>query len=212
MIYEFRNYTVHQGKMPAYLDLIEKVSIPIRGDDCGVCLGIWTAEFGQLNQLWHLWSYPDAGERARLRALLAQNHRWISEMGPKATPMIARQDVRLLSPMKEVVPPKASGGFYELRIYRMAPGGSVQRWAQAFRDIMPVREKYSQNVGIWIGDAPQPNEVLHLWNYPDLSARTKARTELSKDPEWQNFLTNNSGAIVEMQNVMLLPVSFSRMQ
>ena len=67
-------------------------------------------------------------------------------------------------------------------------------------------------MGIWIGDAPQPNEVLHLWNYPDLSTRTKARTELSKDPEWQNFLTNHSGAIVEMQNVMLLPVSFSRMQ
>jgi NIPSNAP len=180
MIYEFRNYTVHQCRLPAYLDVIEKVSIPIRGDECGICLGIWTAEFGQLNQLWHLWSYPDAGERARLRALLAQNHRWNSEMGPKAAPMIARQDVRLLSPMKEVVPPKASGGFYELRIYRLAPG-TAQRWAQAFRDIMPVREKYSRNVGIWIGDAPQPNEVLHLWNYPDLLAR----------------LTNHSGAIVE---------------
>jgi hypothetical protein len=93
----------------------------------------------------------------------------------------------------------------------MAPG-TARSWAQAFRDIMPVREKYSRNVGIWIGDAPQPNEVLHLWNYPDLAARTKARTELSRDPEWQSFLMNNSGAIVEMQNVMLLPVSFSRMQ
>jgi hypothetical protein len=77
---------------------------------------------------------------------------------------------------------------------------------------MPVREKYSQNVGIWIGEAPQPNEVLHMWNYPDLATRTSARTALSKDPEWLAFLAKNASAIVEMQNVLLLPIVFSPMQ
>ena len=50
---------------------------------------------------------------------------------------------------------------------------------------MPVREKYSKNVGIWLGEARQPNEVLHMWNYPSLEARMKIHAAVAADPEWQ---------------------------
>ncbi|MBV9250068.1 MAG: NIPSNAP family protein [Acetobacteraceae bacterium] len=211
MIYELRTYTLHQGKLPAYLELARTVGRPIRGNDYGTVHGYWTSEFGPLNQIWHLWSYASFDERAKLRAALAQNQRWKNEYVAQIQPLLARQDIRFLNPVKELTPPKTKGGFYELRIYRMNPG-RVAGWAQAFRDVMPVREKYSQNVGIWTGEAPQPNEALHMWNYPDLATRTRARTELFKDKDWLAFVANSAGAIIEMQNVLLLPTDYSPMK
>lgn len=77
---------------------------------------------------------------------------------------------------------------------------------------MPMREKYSRNIGMWVGEAPQPNEVLHLWNYGSLAQRADARGRLFKDPEWLGFLARNAGAIAEMNNILLLPTDYSPMK
>ena len=82
------------------------------------------------------------------------------------------------------------------------------RGRRSFRDIMPVREKYSPNVGIWTGEAPQPNEVVHMWNYPDLNTRMTTRAAVFKDPDWLAFVAKGSGSIVEMHSTLLLPTSF----
>ena len=211
MIYELRTYTLHQGKQPLYLKLQEEVGRPVRGDEYGKCHGYWTAEFGLLNQVWHLWSYDSLDDRARQRARLAQNKRWTTEYVANVQPLLIRQDIRFLNPVKDLNPPKTAGGVYELRIYRMHPGRAAG-WAQAFRDIMPVREKYSQNVGIWTGEAPQPNEVVHMWNYPDLNTRMSTRAAVFKDPDWLAFVANGAGAIAEMHSTLLLAASFSPMK
>ena len=208
MIHEMRTYTFHAGKLPAYLDLERNVGRPVRGQNYGTNHGYWTSEFGALNQIWHLWSYPSLDERKRLQGELSKNERWTKEYVANVRPLIARQDIRFLNPVNGVNPPAKEGGFYELRMYRMNPGRAAG-WAAAFRDIMPVREKYSRNIGIWTGEAPQPNEVWHMWNYQDTNERTGARTALFKDPEWLAFLERNVGAIVEMNNIMLLPTDYS---
>jgi hypothetical protein len=143
-----------------------------------------------------------------LQGELAKNERWTKEYSANVRPLIARQDIRFLNPVNGVNPSAKEGGFYELRMYRTNPGRAAG-WAAAFRDIMPVREKYSRNIGIWTGEAPQPNEVWHMWNYQDTSERTAARGALFKDPEWLSFLEKNSGAVVEMNNVMLIPTDYS---
>jgi len=208
MIYEMRTYTFHQGKLPAYLDLARKVGRPVRGQDYGTNHGYWVAEFGSLNQVWHLWSYASLDERERMRVELSKNERWTKEYVPNVRPLLARQDIRFLNPVYGVNPPAKEGGFYELRMYRTNPGLAAG-WAASFRDIMKVREKYSRNIGIWTGEAPQPNEVWHMWNYQDTNERTKARTELFKDQEWLNFVGKGVGTIAEMQNTMLIPTDFS---
>jgi hypothetical protein len=208
MIYEMRTYTFHMGKLPAYLELARNVGRPVRGQNYGTNHGYWTSEFGSLNQIWHLWSYPSLDERKRLQGELAKNERWTKEYSANVRPLIARQDIRFLNPVNGVNPPAKEGGFYELRMYRTNPGRAAG-WAAAFRDIMPVREKYSRNIGIWTGEAPQPNEVWHMWNYQDTNERTAARSALFKDPEWLAFLEKNSGAVVEMNNVMLIPTDYS---
>ena len=208
MIYEMRTYTFHQGKLPAYLELARTVGRPVRGQNYGTNHGYWVAEFGALNQVWHLWSYASLDEREHMRVELSKNERWVKEYVPNVRPLLARQDIRFLNPVYGVNPPVKEGGFYELRMYRTNPGLAAG-WASAFRDIMRVREKYSRNIGIWTGEAPQPNEVWHMWNYQDTNERTNARTELFKDPEWLAFVGKGAGTIVEMQNTMLIPTDFS---
>ena len=211
MIYELRTYTFHPGKLNAYLDLARNVGRPVRGQDYGTNHGYWVAEFGALNQVWHMWSYKSLDERARLRDELAKNERWTNEYVPGVRPLMVRQDIRFLQPVYGVNPPAEPGGIYELRMYRTQPGMAVA-WAKAYKEIMPVREKYSKNVGIWSGEAPQPNEVFHMWNYPNCESRMKSRTELFKDPDWLAFVAKNSHMLAEMHNVMLIPTDFSPMK
>jgi hypothetical protein len=211
MIYELRTYTFHNGKVPAYLDLARRIGRPVRGNDFGINHGYWTSEFGQLNQVWHLWSYDSLDERERLRGELAKNERWTKEYGPGVRPLLQRQDIRFLKPVVPLKPPASSGNVYELRMYRTQPG-AVGTWAQLFKGILPVREKYSANVGLWTGEAPQPNEVVHLWSYPDLNTRAKVRAEVAGDPDWKKFVAEGGPLLLEMQSVILLPTDFSAMK
>ena len=70
MVYELRCYTLAPGKMPEYLKAAETIGRPARGQNYGVNHGYWTAEFGALNQIWHLWKYDSYEERTRLRGEL----------------------------------------------------------------------------------------------------------------------------------------------
>jgi hypothetical protein len=211
MIHELRIYTLRPGKLPEYMHLARTIGRPVRGNDYGVNHGYWTTEIGPLNQIWHLWSYDSLDERARLRAALQKNERWTREYVPGIRPLIERQDIRFLNPMKPITPPAAAGNVYEMRIYRAGPG-DARRWAEAYLEILPVREKYSKNVGLWVGEAPQPNEVLHMWNFASADARMKARAALFKDADWNAFLKRVAGLIVEMQNVLLIPTDYSAMK
>ena len=64
-------------------------------------------------------------------------------------------------------PPGDDGNFYEFRNYRLQPGMAGQ-WIANILKAMPLREKYSRCVAMWTCEAPDPNEVCHLWSYKDL--------------------------------------------
>ena len=211
MIYELRTYTFQPGKLNDYLHVARTIGRPVRGQDYGINCGYWTSEFGSLNQIWHLWRYESMEERARLRDALSKNERWTKEYVPAIRPLMVRQDIRFLNAVYGPNQPEKEGGFYELRMYRFNPGRAAG-WAKDYRDIMPVREKYSRNIAVFTGEAPQPNEVLHMWNYPSLEARAKARGALFQDPDWLAFVARNAGAIAEMQNIMLIPTDYSPMR
>jgi hypothetical protein len=51
-----------------------------------------------------------------------------------------------------------------------------------------------------------------MWAYPSLEARAKARGELFKDRDWLAFVAKGAGAIVEMNNVLLIPTDYSPMK
>ena len=84
MIYELRTYTLKPGTTGDMVKAASTVSLEIRRDDYGKLEGYWWTDIGPLNQVMHLWSYPDLNERSRLRGELAQNRRWTGA-GPVST-------------------------------------------------------------------------------------------------------------------------------
>ena len=208
MIYELRTYTLRAGTGPAVAKNAGEVGRAIRGDDYGKLEGYWLTEIGPLNQVMHLWSYADLNERHRLRGELAKNERWAKEYIPLVRERLVRQDIRLLDPILPLKAPESEGNIYEYRNYRTAPG-RVREWAKHFQDIMPMREEYSKNVGAWITEAGQPNEVSHLWAYPSVDARSERRAQVAADPRWKEFLGKAGPLLEEMHSTILLPAPHS---
>ena len=209
MLYELRTYTVKPGTLGDMVKAAATVSHEIRGNDYGKLEGYWSSEIGALNQVMHLWSYPDYNERARVRGELGKNSRWVNEYLPLIRPLIVRQDVRLLNAVRAPVAPASTGNIYELRNYRAKPLGAVRQWTEAFTAVLPAREKYSKIVGLWQTEAGQPNEVCHLWAYKDLNARAEARAAALKDPAWQEFLGKGTPLLDEMHSTIMLPAPHS---
>jgi len=208
MIYELRTYTLKAGTVAEVARNAGAVARAIRKDDYGRLEGYWTSDIGPLNQVLHLWSYADLNERQRLRGELAANARWTSEYVPLIRPHLVRQDIRLLNPVRPPEPPAVPGNVYELRAYRTRPG-AVRQWIDLFTRALEVRERYSRMVGLWITEAGQPNEVCHIWAYPDLNARAQVRAAAVADPVWQRFLADSAPLLDEMHSTVMLPAAHS---
>src|SRR5262249_4348954 len=211
MIYELRTYTLIPGKQAEYLKLNVDVGRKIRGDNYGRLAGSWTSEFGTLNQYVHLWEYPSLDERERLRGDLAKNDAWSKEYVPRIRTLILAQENKILSPQLPLKPPVDAGWLYELRWYR-AQTGRIGEWLGHFKAIMPTREKYSKNVGVWQTEAGQLNEAVHLWAYKDLNDRAAVRGKVLQDPQWQALLRQSAPRLAEMKSIILNPASHSPMQ
>ncbi len=211
MIHELRTYTLHPGTLPKYMEAAATIGRPIRGNDYGVNHGYWTSEFGTLNQIWHLWSYASLDAREESRQKLAKNERWTKEYVPVIRPFLQRQDIRFLKPEIDLKPPAKEGNIYEIRMYRTNVGG-VKPWLDLYKKVLQAREKYSKIVGLWSGEAPQPNEVVHMWAYESLNHRAQVRGSMGNDPDWKEFISKSPQYLAEMQSVCLIPTSYSSMK
>jgi hypothetical protein len=125
--------------------------------------------------------------------------------------MLVAQENKILSAQLPVKPPATDGHVYELRTYR-TPVGKAAEWLGHFKAIMPVREKYSKNVGLWQTEMGQLNEVVHLWAYHDLNDRAAVRVKVMQDPEWQGFLAKAMPLLMEMKSIVLNPSPHSPMK
>ncbi|MCZ6867458.1 MAG: NIPSNAP family protein [Dehalococcoidia bacterium] len=72
---------------------------------------------------------------------------------------------------------------YEVRTYSIKPGG-VAEFEKRFGEALPHRTKYSPLGAFWHTEIGPLNEVIHVWPYEDLEARTRIREEAAKDPHW----------------------------
>jgi len=211
MIHELRTYTLQPGTQGQYLKNSAEVGRKIRGDNYGKLEGFWFTEFGTLNQVVHLWTFDSLNDRERLRAELARNEEWTKVYLPLARGALLAQENKILSTILPLKPPADGGHVYELRWYR-AHVGRLAEWISLFKGIMPVREKYSKNVGVFQTEAGQLNEAVHLWAYRDLNDRAAVRSKVLKDPEWQAFLGKATPCLAEMKSIILNPAPHSPMQ
>ncbi len=210
MIYELREYAVKPGKLADTVALSGEVGRKIRGNEYGTLEGYWTTEFGPLNRLVHLWSYPGLDERARLRQALGQNDRWKTEFIATLHPNLVSQETCILSAVLPLKPPAERGHVYEMRRYRTHPGKTTE-WLGHFTKVMPVRERYSPNVGLFQCETGVLQEVIHFWAYRDLDHRAEVRARVSQDPAWKAFLSAATPLLADAESLVLVPTSFSPM-
>ncbi len=208
MIYELRTYTVRPGTVQDVAKAAGTIAQDIRRNDYGKLEGYWITDIGPLNQVMHLWSYKDLNERQRLRGELGKLPRWGSEYLAVIKAHLIRQDVRLLNCVVGPFAPASVGNVYELRNYRTRAGAAAE-WAQLITGALDARQKYSKIVGLWTTEAPQPNEVCHIWAYPDLNARAAARAAALKDPAWQAFIKQSSPLLEEMYSTIMMSAAHS---
>jgi hypothetical protein len=209
MIYELRTYTVKAGTIGEMVKAASTVSREIRADNYGKLEGYWSTEIGPLNQVMHLWSYSDLNERSRLRTELGKNARWTGDYIPLIRPLLVRQDVRLLTAIRPPVAPAQTGNIYEFRNYRTKPAGGAKQWLDLFTAALTHREKYSKITALFQTETGQPNEICHIWAYPDLNTRSAVRGNAMKDAGWQEFLAKSAPFVEEQHSAIMLPAPHS---
>lgn len=91
MIFEMRIYELAPGTTARYLRHFEDVGLPIVARYCKL-VGYWVAESGQLNRVFHLWSFPDLEARGQARAAWLADPEWSARFLPIALSMIVRQE------------------------------------------------------------------------------------------------------------------------
>ena len=97
MIVEERIYTLHPGKIGAYMRLYETEGFKGQSAILGRMVGWYTTDFGPQNQIIHMWGYDSYAERDRRRAELAANEEWQGFVA-KILPLIKTQENKTLLP------------------------------------------------------------------------------------------------------------------
>ena len=97
MFVEQRTYTLLPGSQGEWLENYEKYGLEIQTEILGRLVGYFSTEFGELNQVVHMWAYETFEDRAERRKKLFQNQVWL-EFLPKVRPLIVSQESKILMP------------------------------------------------------------------------------------------------------------------
>lgn len=98
MVIDFRQYTLKVGTVQAFLELFEREGLEPQQRILGNFMGLYRTEIGRdINQIIMMFGYADAGERERRRAALYKDPAFAAYL-KKARELIAKQEVRLLTP------------------------------------------------------------------------------------------------------------------
>ena len=212
MIYELRIYTLRPGIQAKYLDIVQNVGMKIRGNDYGKLVGTWTAEFGQLNEYYHLWAYPDLNERTRLRGELAKVPAWSAEYLAATRGMVLAQRNTLMNAGRATsacAPWRGRATSTRCGLTSRSPAADSRRWAKGFKGSLEQRETHSKLVALWFAEVGALNAATHLWVYDSLAHRTEVREGMAKDAKLRELRGNGAENLISQESVVLNPTAFS---
>lgn len=78
---------------------------------------------------------------------------------------------------------------FEVRTYGLKPR-SQPEVIKRFGDSYESRKNYSPISAFFYTDIGPLNQIIHIWPYEDLTARTKIRAEASKDANWPPHISD----------------------
>ncbi|MCU1724303.1 NIPSNAP family protein [Pseudomonas sp. 5P_5.1_Bac1] len=99
MYYELRTYTLSPTRMADWLALYQSDALAVQTEHLGNLVGFFTTEFGEANQVVHIWAYESLDDRAARRASMAADPRW-AEFGRKNKELgaVLKLESRLMRP------------------------------------------------------------------------------------------------------------------
>ena len=102
---------------------------------------------------------------------------------------------------------------YEERVYTILPGRMAE-YMKNYEELgLPVqREVLGTLVGFFHTVIGALNKVVHIWGHDNLDDRLEKRETLANHPDWPRYLKINLRLIVEQENRLLIPASFSPLQ
>jgi hypothetical protein len=73
---DLRTYTIAVRKMPEFLEVFDRLGMPVLTRHLGRPIGFYTAAVGHLNQVVHLWEYEDMADMERRQAARDKDPDW----------------------------------------------------------------------------------------------------------------------------------------
>ena len=223
MFLEQRIYTMHPGKLPAWVSLYRDIGGPASSRTLTPLIGMFTVEFGQINRVLFVRGFDDIDERERGMGRRDADPEWqrFLKEGRDSGALMA-QEAKLLktvpfSPLQKVGQPferKIEGGemWVDHRTYDFHPG-KAQAWIDAYRDLgKPVQDRLlGQLLWFAVTECGPINQAVFAWAYSSLGDRDKRRAAMAADPGWAEFqkATAPLGALKQQTTMVLKPTAFS---
>ena len=98
-IVDLRVYTIALRKMAEFIDVFDRLAMPVQLRCLGRPLGMFTSAVGPLNQVVHLWGFPDMGEFERRHAMRDKDPFWPAYLQASER-LIVAQENRLIRRVK----------------------------------------------------------------------------------------------------------------
>jgi len=76
MIFDHRVYAAQPIQMDRFLELYERVGLPLQRYYLGEPFGFFQTHIGELNRLVHLWQYPSLADRELRRDAMESDPQW----------------------------------------------------------------------------------------------------------------------------------------
>jgi hypothetical protein len=92
---DHRTYTITLRKMPEFLEVFNRLAMPVLMDTLGHPLGFYTSWVGPQNQFTHLWGYDDLADYER-RSAARDAHPGFPAYLQASAHLITAQETRLV--------------------------------------------------------------------------------------------------------------------
>lgn len=170
MLYELATLSCPLLKVGEMADRVREWTGEASG---GEVMGMWRSEIGTLGELLVLREFEtqDDLRAERERALLSGD-----PFRAKGLATALSMDSYAPFPFLPRVAPKAYGGFFEVRTYRLKPGG-LPATMSAWKEAIGPAKVYTDHLVVNMYALDGSPRITHIWGFSSLEERTRLRTE-----------------------------------
>lgn len=204
MMYDFTILGIKPNQLGPVMAVLPE-SVPASAKN-GRLLGCFTCELGVLNRVAVLSAYPDAKAVAADRA---------DQLGDAdlfgVSQYLASFERATFRPFPFIadIEPGSHGGFYEIRRYEIAAGGTPET-SEAWSKVYERRNQISKLLLVMTSLDTIPTRMVHIWPYGGLDERMAARAQASKEGLWPP--PGGSDHLLSLQSEIFRPTAFSPLQ